>query len=321
MQISSRSKSVRVGVISLWGLTLFLIIFIILIIGKNQKLFTPKYSLYMFVSNAQGLNPGAFITLSGLKVGVVGKMKFTQKNEQQGILVELKINRYYANMTTSSSVATINTMGMLGDKYVDISLGELSDPVLKEGEFILTNPPLDLAAIASNASAAISEFQLTLKNINKVTEQALNGSGMLGLLIKDKSAQNNLAQLLHNLNHISTQIEKGKGNLGQFVQDTTLFFLVKNTATNLDKISSKIQQGKGSLGRLVTDTALYARLNSISILADSLLYGMQQGEGTAGKLMKDEQLYNQLLFLTKSLNTLTEDIKKNPKKYVTIKVF
>ncbi len=321
MQISSKNRPIKIGVISLWGLTVFLIIFIVLIIGKNQKLFTPKYSLYMFVPNAQGLNPGAFITLSGLKVGVVGDMKFAKRNSQQGILVELKINRDYANMITSSSVATINTMGMLGDKYVDISLGDLSDPVLKEKEFITTNPPLDLGAIASNASAAISEFQIALKNINKMTEEALNGSGVLGMLIRDNSTQQNLTQLLTNLNDISSRIEQGKGNFGQLVQDTTLYVSLKNTATNLEKISSKIERGEGSLGKLVADTTLYARLNSISALTDSLVQNLREGKGSTGKLLKDEKLYDQLLFLTKSLNELTEDIKKNPKRYVTIKVF
>lgn len=321
MQISSKSKSVKFGVISLWGLTLFIITFIFVVIGKNQKLFSSKYSIYMFVPNAQGLNPGAFITLSGLKVGVVGEMNFSRSDGQQGILVELKIKREHAKMITTSSVATINTMGMLGDKYIDISLGDLSDPVLNEGAFIKTTPALDLSSIASDAAAAIRGFQLVLKNINRIAEDAINGSGVLWMLIKDKTAQENLAQLLINLNNVSSRIQKGEGSLGQFIQDTTLYVSLKSTAANLDQISSKIQNGEGSLGRLVADTTFYARINSIAVLADSLLDGLQRGKGSAGKLMKDEQLYNQLLLLTKSLNVLTDDIKNNPKKYVTIKVF
>lgn len=321
MQISSRSKSVKFGVISLWALTFFIIVFIVVVIGKNQKLFSAKYSIYMFVPNAQGLNPGAFITLSGLKVGVVGEMKFTRKDEQQGILVELKIKRDYAKMITTSSVATINTMGMLGDKYIDISLGNLSDPELNQGSFINTTPALDLGLIALDAATAIREFQAVLKNLNRITEDAVNESGVLGMLIKDKTAQQNLTQLIANLNHISNQIKNGEGNLGQFVQDSTLYVSLNRTATHLDHISSKIQNGEGSLGRLVADTTFYVRLNAVTVLADSLLNGLQRGEGTTGKLMKDEQLFNQLLLLAKSLNVLTDDIKNNPKKYVTIKVF
>lgn len=322
MQISDKkNRPIKVGVISLWALTLFLICFIVYVIGTNQKLFTSKYALYMFIPNAQGLNRGAFITLSGLKVGVVGELKFTRRDNQQGIQVQLKIDRSYANMITTSSMATINTMGILGDKYVDISLGELTDRALPEGTFIPTGNQTDMSAVFASAGEAINEFQITLKNLNKLAEGALNGAGILGMLIADKSAQGNLANLLANLNGISNRIEMGQGNIGQLVHDTTLYVSLKKTAANFDKISTKIQQGEGSLGKLIADTTLYSTLTSVSMLTDSLLQNLQAGKGTAGKLMKDERIYEQLLLLTKSLNTLTDDIKQNPKKYVTIKVF
>jgi phospholipid/cholesterol/gamma-HCH transport system substrate-binding protein len=317
MQISTKDRTVKIGVLSLWALA----IFIIYIIGTNQKFFTHKYKLFMFVQSAQGLNPGAFITLSGLKVGVVGDMDFAKKDGQQGIIIELKINRKYSEMITTSSVATINTMGVLGDKYVDISLGDFAESPLAEGMYIKANPPLDVSAIATSATGAIEEFKKTLNNVNKLTQQALDGSGVLGMLLADKTAQNNLAQLLSNLTQISDRITNGEGNLGKFAQDTSLFFLLKNSLKNIDQIFSKINRGEGSLGKMVVDTTLYTRLNSISALTDSLLNGLQRGEGSTGKLLKAEDLYNQLLLLTKSLTALTDDIKKNPKRYVTIKIF
>lgn len=321
MQISSSDRSVKIGVISLWGLAIFIILFIFYIVGTNQKLFSSKYRLFMFVPNAQGLNPGAFITLSGLKVGVVGEMKFAEKDGLPGIVVDLKIGRQFAEKITTSSVATISTMGILGDKYVDISLGDFTDPPLNEGGYIQIKPQLDISAVAASATGAIEEFKQTLDNINKLTQQALDGSGVLGMLITDRTAQHNLAQLLSNLSRISDQINSGEGNLGKFVQDSSLFSSLKNTATNLNRISSKINNGEGSLGKMIADTSLYVRLNSIAVLADSLLIGLQRGEGSTGKLLKEEDLYTQLLLLTKSLNALTEDIKQNPRKYVTIKVF
>jgi len=321
MQISDKNRPVKIGVISLWGLAIFIILFIFFIVGTNQKLFTSKYSLFMFVPGVQGLNAGAFITLSGLKVGVVGELQFTKKDDQQGILVELKIDRKFAPKITASSIAAISTMGMLGDKYVDISLGNLSDPALKEGDFIQTTTSLDLNAMASSATAAIDEFRLTMKSINAITENALNGSGILSMLIEDHSAKTNLASSLLNLNKILNRIENGQGSLGQFARDTALYSSLKNTASNLDKITAKVERGEGSLGKMVADTLLYARLNSISLQTDSLLKNLQRGQGSAGKLLTDEKLYEQLVLLTKTLGELTKDIQENPKKYVTIKVF
>lgn len=321
MQISGSSRTVRIGVLSLWALALFIILFIFYIVGTNQKLFTNKYHLYMFIPNAQGLNPGAFITLSGLKAGVVGEMKFAEKDSLRGIVVDLKIDRQFADKITTSSIATISTMGILGDKYVDISLGNSNDPPLQEGSFIQTSPPSELSSIIASASDAIAEFKRTLENINAISQQVRAGSGPLGLLLTDPSTRNQVVQLLKNLNNIAEQIHSGRGSLGQMVQDSSLFASLNHTATNLDQITSKINQGQGSLGKLVADSSLYVRLNAISMITDSLLNRLQRGEGSGGKLLKDEILYQQLLSLTRSLTNLTEDIKQNPKKYVTIRVF
>lgn len=321
MQISDKNRPIKIGVISLLGLAIFIVLFIFFIVGTNQKLFTSKYSLFMFVPGVQGLNSGAFITLSGLKVGVVSELEFTRKDGQQGILVELKIDRKFLTKITTSSIAAISTMGMLGDKYVDISLGNLSDPALKEGDFIQTSASLDLAAMASGAAAAIDEFRLAMKNINAIIEGAQNGSGILGMLIEDRTARSNLANSFENLNQLLERIEKGEGSLGQFALDTTLYSSLRSTTMNLEKITSKIERGEGSLGKMVADTLLYARLSSISAQTDSLLGNLQQGKGSAGKLLTDEKLYQQLVLLTKTLSELTKDIQENPKKYVTIKVF
>ncbi len=316
-----QNQATKMGVISLWGLTLFLILFIVYVIGSNQKLFARKYSLYMFVPNTYGLNPGAFITLSGRKVGVVGKLDFQSRNDQAGIQVELKIDRAYAQFITATSMATIQTMGILGDKYVDISLGDLQSPVLQPGSFIQATSAPELTTVITEAVAAISDFRLTLSRLNQLAGDVADGKGVLGMLVEDPPAKNNLGQLLANLNQLSQRMRDGQGTIARFVNDSTVFHSLKATAQNLDRISTKIDRGEGSLGRMIADTTFIARLQAISGLTESLLQQVQRGEGTAGKLLTDEKLYEQLLLLTQSLQALTVDVKNNPRKYVTIKVF
>ncbi|MDZ7318696.1 MAG: MlaD family protein [candidate division KSB1 bacterium] len=316
-----KNHATKIGVFSLWGLTLFLILFIVYVIGTNQKLFARKYSLYMFVPNSYGLNSGAFITLSGRKVGVVGKLEFQSRHNQAGIQVELKIDRRYAKMITATSTATIQTMGMLGDKYVDIALGDLRAPVLQPGDYIQANSAPDLSTIVTEAMAAISDLRLTLGRLNQLAGDVANGQGVLGMLIEDRDAKNDLSQVLAQLNQLSQRLNEGSGNVARFIMDSTVFHSVKATAQNLDRLSSKIERGDGTLGRMIADTTLYFNLQSISWLTASLLEQLKQGQGTAGKLLTDEKLYEQLLLLTQSLQALTADVKNNPRKYVTIKIF
>ena len=59
---------------------------------------------------------------------------------------------------------------------------------------------------------------------------------------------------------------------------------------------------------------------SLSSLSN-ILKSIEKGEGSAGLLIKDDKLYNNLEKSSKELEALIEDIKTNPKKYLTIKVF
>ncbi len=54
---------------------------------------------------------------------------------------------------------------------------------------------------------------------------------------------------------------------------------------------------------------------------NSFMEKLDKGEGTLGRLAGDEKLYKDLEETTKSLKELIKDIKENPKKYLTIKVF
>lgn len=320
MEISEKNRPVKIGVYSLWGLTIFLMVFIFYIVGTNQRLFTPRYVMYLFLPNAQGMAKGAFVTVSGIKAGVVSNLELGEQEGQPGIRVTLKISKTFANRITSTSVATINTMGVLGDKYVDIIPGKVTDPLLPAGSSLQVRMPMDLGQFLTNANAALTEFEATLANVHQITDQALAGTGVLGTLTSDPSARNDLVQLLKNLKYVSHRIAAGTGTAGQLVQDTLLYHRLNRTAENLDRITTQIKLGQGTLGKLVADTSFYRRVNNIAVQTDSLL-GKLQGNGSAGKLLNDDQLYDRLVTLTRSLTELTEDLKKNPKKYVSFSVF
>lgn len=320
MKISDKNRPIKVGVYSLWMLSLFLFTFIFYIIGSNQRLFTAKRSYYLFLPNSQGLIKGAFVSLSGLKVGVVSNLELAEEQGQSGVRVEIKISTAFSSRITPASIAAIRTMGVLGDKYIDIIPGAASDSALAPGSMIPTEIPTDMGQLFGAASTALSEFQQILTNLHIITDQALAGTSMLGTLTSDRNARDNLVQLLHNLNRISSRIAAGQGTAGQLVQDPTLYTNLSRTAANLDAITTQVSQGQGTLGKMVTDTTLYGRMNGIAVRTDTLLRTLH-GDGTAGRLLKDEELYTRLLSLTRSLTELTEDLKKNPKKYVSFKVF
>lgn len=320
MEFSNKNRTVKIGVISLLVLFVFLVGFIFYIVGSYQQFFKSTESFYMFVPDIQGLETGSFLTLAGLKVGLVGQLEFTQRDQKQGVLVELKIEKKYAHLITESSVASIKTMGVLGNKYVNVTPGGADQTPLKPGAFIENKPSAGVDEIASQATSAIQDFQVAIENINKMTEEAMRGPGVLSTLMHDKVFKDDLVLMLSNLKSITSRIANGKGSAGKFVQDTVLYDALSHTVRNLDDITDEIRSGEGSLGKMISDTTLYGRFDSISLQADLLLKDLRE-KGTAAELIESKQLYDQLLELTTSLNQLTEDIKKNPRKYISLKVF
>jgi phospholipid/cholesterol/gamma-HCH transport system substrate-binding protein len=81
-----------------------------------------------------------------------------------------------------------------------------------------------------------------------------------------------------------------------------------------------INQGQGTLGKLATDPTLYNRLNdtlqNINVITDRI----ERGEGTLGKLSTDPTMFNNLSASADSLKEFLTEFRKNPKKYLTVKL-
>ncbi len=321
MMVSSESdRHIRLGVLLMMGLALFLAGFIFYMVGSTQRFFDRKYTIYMFQPNVEGLLPGAFVTLAGLKIGVVGELTFTQRDGRQGIRIELKVDRDYFPRITRSSVARIKTMGILGDKYVDISLGDLSDPPLAEGDFIQSVPQLDTDRLLARAAAIVDELETTSRNITIIAQNLAQGSGTLGRLLMDPEMEKHLSATVQRLQWVANRLVRKDGTLGKLMTDTTLFTVIARSSKHLERLLSDLQAGKGTAGKLLKDETFFARLDSISRRTDSLLIRLQGG-GTAGKLLKDKALYEELVRLTRSLDALARDMKQNPGKYVKFELF
>jgi len=320
MAFSDRNRNLKVSVYAMLGLALFVGLFIFYVVGSNQRVFSSKYSIYMFMPNVEGLLPGAFITLSGLKVGVVGEMKFVKEHGEQGIRIQLKIKKSYADKITSSSRATLKTLGILGDKYVDITLGGTQDPVLQEGDYIQTQNLADANALIAKTGEIMAKLDKTLTNLNALSEAVLSGEGPIGKLLVDKEAGNEFARTVKNFRKITDQFANGQGSLGKLATDTTLYASMVATMQSFQQMMTDLQSGKGSLGKLMADTTIYTQFKAMTEQSNALLAKLQSN-GTAGKVLNSPELYDEFNTLMKSLNQLMLDFRKNPGRYVSFKLF
>jgi len=195
---------------------------------------------------------------------------------------------------------------------------------------------------------AVNETRETMVRLQSTIERINSGQGSAGKLLNDPALYDNLNRTVSQLESIASDIRAGRGSAGKFVNDDALYNETRDAIAELRTSASKIsviaddvklittdlQAGKGTAGKLLRDERLYedaraalARFNSTTGRIESILLDAQGGKGTIGKLLTDDTLYNSVNLTAFNVATFTgegtkllDDFRKNPKKYLRIKL-
>jgi phospholipid/cholesterol/gamma-HCH transport system substrate-binding protein len=302
-----------------------------------------RYSVKARFANIAGLKSGSPVRLAGMEVGSVNDIVFAGDD----VDVILQLNKDVRTKVTTASTAVLGSSSLLGLAVVDITASSSGTPIPDWGYVPTGKTPAALSDVTSQASNGITELTGLIKDarggrgtIGKlmtdqqlydelqqfvatagdVTKTIRNGRGTAGRLINDPKIANSLEASLASLEEMTRHINAGQGSIGLLLKDDAFATSLTGATTNLRTLTERINRGEGTAGRLVTDAALYNRLNSLSDRFDLLLTRLNDGQGTAGQLLKDKQLYENMNAVVADLRTLVDAIKKDPKKYLNVKV-
>ncbi len=307
------------------GLTVFLglaILFIFLfIVGSENSILSSKYELKIFIPNVQGLNNGSLVSLGGIKVGSVKDREFATKDGVNGVDVTLDILKAYQSQITVKSTAQVKTIGLLGDQFVDITIGQAGEQPLKEGDYITVKPTLTFDKFAEKVEPAVEDFSGVMKNMKLITDSIAHGKGTVGRLINDSKTGSTLESVLNNINSVTEAINRKKGTLGRLTYDTSLYNNLNELTGNINTISDSVKAGRGSLGKLFVSDSLYNNISSLTGRLNKLLSKTDSDTTLAGALFNDAKLYKQFNSVLKELNLLIKDLREHPENYVHFSVF
>ncbi len=303
-------KDLRTGLLFVFGIGLFAVLAVV--IGKNTSVLSGVKDIYIFVEDVQSLAENNFVAVSGKKVGTVSNMTFTTRNDTPGVVVQLNIKNEFADLVTKDSRATIKSLGVLGDKYVDITPGY--DKIADKGDFIEMS---DEASLGQLSGVAMK----TLANLNETLEKINSGEGTIGKLINSSLLIDRLTQTATNLEVATERLYKGNGLMAKLISDDQLPNKLDSMITNLNAVSVALNKGQGSLGKLLVDDTFYNNLNNVSVKAESLITKLENPDGTIGKLAGNPELYNNLNQTVSRLDSLITDLKENPNRYVNLSLF
>jgi len=188
----------------------------VFLIGSKQLRFRPTYRVVAFFPNVAGLQAGADVRVGGTHQGTVKRIDLPKQPEGQ-VVVVMDLEEQTRGIVNKGSVASVQSEGLLGDKYVEVSFGEKNAPAVKDGDTIRSELPIDIADLVKKANQilgitddAMQNVQSTTRNLQAVTAKINDGQGTVGALINDRKMyqqanagvtafQENMEALEHNV--------------------------------------------------------------------------------------------------------------------------
>jgi phospholipid/cholesterol/gamma-HCH transport system substrate-binding protein len=308
MKISNETK---IGVLAVVALAALILGFNFL---KGSSLFENSKKLYAKFDNVEGLEISNAVTVNGLQIGSISAINESDKDLSQGVVVTIKLKKDIR--LPDNSIAMVNS-GFISSATISITKG-YSNKFLENGDTIETKQkPNLLSQVQANIDPVILQLRGTLGSLDSLVQQ-------VGTMF-DPRTKNNFSAIVANLATSSAELQQllnsQTGALAQSLKNLSQFTAnlnksnehISSTMDNVDKTTAhlaaaKIPEAVDGLNATITDLK-----NTIGRINNS--------NGSLGLLINDKRLYTNLESTTRSLNTLLDDFRVHPKRYVNISVF
>lgn len=308
-------EQLKVGLMILVALAILTIA--VFKLGEAANLFSKRYRLVALLPSANGLRVGGSVTVAGQLAGTVSRIDFLPPDGDttRNLRVEVEIDQALREQVREDSRARLRTLGLLGDKILDISPGTPRYAVLPPNDTLQVEAALDYETVLLQASGAVTDMVSLTHDLRGITGGLARGEGTVGQLLTNRSLYDALNGTLARTNALVARLQSPDGSLGKLLDDPALYQNLNGMISSVDTLVRQMRAQNGTLGKLLTDDSLYTHLVGITSGADSLVRQLTRGNGFASKLINDQQLYEQLVKTITDLNAILADVRTNPRKY------
>lgn len=313
----------KVGlVVSLALLVLFVTVFFA---GGIQSILSPKVDIKAQIKDVRGLRKGAPVWVSGIEIGSVKSIDLHPKH---GTLVTMAIEKEALSYIKRDSEASILTMGLLGDKYVELSTGSPEAKQLQPGDMINGSTQLEIQDIVNASLVSLSKVTEFVEKLGTFLEKFEKSEGTIARFFKDPSIYDSLKETTASLSNILNDFEKSNGSLKKLIDDPSLYENMVSTTSSLQEFSENLNSSSGTLKRFLEDPEVYENFRNASVKLNAILTKIESGKGLAGSLISDDALAMEvrdtLVELKKTMkefNELMTEIKLHPHRYIKFSIF
>lgn len=318
-----RGMEVKVGALIL-AAVLLLVGFLILLGDFSCR---ERQPLLVDFPNSGDLKVGAPVKVSGVTVGKVadvdlwaGRRDPEHGNKTVQVRARLELDTDALRMLHRDARFYISTLGVLGEKYVEIDPGTPEAEALGPGDVVDGIGPLRLEVVGADATDTLADVSAIIKENRQSLKDAIAGIARLAnhadeMLVENREA---VKQAVDNLNRVTGALATGTGDGAELAGVVaslrglagTLDRELRPVAARLPAIAEKLDRALGEGADLAAEARVVvakAGPDIQGIVGDvrTLSRNAVDGKGTIGALLSDREIFDDLIALLK-------DIKRHP---------
>jgi phospholipid/cholesterol/gamma-HCH transport system substrate-binding protein len=234
----------------------------IFISNDSLTMFRDSSRYFAAFKNATGLNSGAPVKMGGVDIGTVESVNIQQVDGRNQIVAAIVIYSPYNRMIKNDAVISLETQGVLGDKFLMVQAGSNTEERLKDEQFIKVLDKPELQAMVAQSTDIVQSVKDATEKFAKFTDGLPSNNEL-------KTMNQDIGIAIAQLRDMLVKVNSPKGVLSSVADPVTASNLrdtstaLKEAATHLASITKKVDEGRGSLGAFVNDTGLYDDVRSL----------------------------------------------------------
>ena len=231
-----RSHNVSIGIFIVSGLALFTLV--LFTIGNRHKAFSPHVDLYTEFANISGLTKGADVQVAGFDAGEIADIQ-VPKSPAGRFRLDLRIDERLNALVRTDSLVTVDSEGIVGDKFVQIHGGSANAPQAAPSATLPSKEPLSLADLIESSSNLINGANETMKGVQGKIDGTLNAA----------------TRTINNANDLIVGLKQGKGTVGMLLRDQATATEIQQAVANGQQAIASLKHASGEADALVSDFA------------------------------------------------------------------
>jgi len=275
-------------------------------IMSDLPLFRQSKVIHTQFNRTDGLSPGNYIYINGVKVGSVKKLELASNDS-----VAVTMNFDLEVEIPQNSVAYLESSGLLNEKAIVVERGN-SNQMLQYGDSIkgvyrggmMETLKQEGEQLSEDVSESFKKLNDLLAQLNKVVDD--ENKGKVDSVLKNVQATTQ---------NISRLFERKKSELESGIDHAKNFLANVDTVSmrNKSRVDSVMTGLERTLNKLET---LSGDLQQTNTQLNQILTKVNNGEGSLGKFVNDSTLYNNLESMSAEMDKLIKNINENPRKYL-----